>query len=196
MNLKSLRLELSSEDISNKTIVQFYETIGKLFGIHGHEARYDCECILIAKNIQAEFYKAYEQLHPDEFAKNPEEFRTQVTMLLTNSGPKVEKTFSDNTVEIQKGFFNGRQLSSLIKTGLWKIAIVEDGYVRDTQIYTGDPEKLNDDNQEWENNFSDSKYPCQYIGIFEGESDDEICKKAAEIEGVHPHIISLIEMPL
>jgi hypothetical protein len=73
-----------------------------------------------------------------------------------------------------------------------KIAIIENGYVRDAQIYTGDPADIGDDDLSWEHNFVDLLYPCQYVGVFDGETDDEICKKAAASEGVHPGIISLV----
>ena len=74
-----------------------------------------------------------------------------------------------------------------------KIAIVEDGYVRDSQIYAGDPANIDEDTG-WENDFADIKNPCQYVGIFEGETDDKIKTQAAEHEGVHPSIISLISI--
>ena len=74
-----------------------------------------------------------------------------------------------------------------------KIAIIE-GYIRDAQIYTGDPAALDSDDQDWENHYSDLKNPCQYVGIFEGETDDIIIKQAAECEGVHPGIITLIDI--
>jgi hypothetical protein len=74
-----------------------------------------------------------------------------------------------------------------------KIAVIEDGYVRDSQLYTGDPANIGDDT-DWENNFIDIKNPCQFVGIFEGETEDEIKRKAAKYEGVHPGIISLINL--
>jgi len=74
-----------------------------------------------------------------------------------------------------------------------KIAVVENGYVRDSQIYTGNPEDIDVD-PKWEWNFNDVGNPCQYVGIFEGETDDEITKKAAEYEGVHPGVITLIDI--
>ena len=73
------------------------------------------------------------------------------------------------------------------------IAIVEDGYVRDSLIYTGDPANI-DEGTDWENDFSDVKIPCQYIGIFNGETIDEIKRKAADYEGIHPGTVTLIDM--
>lgn len=195
MNLQSIRPELSPEDISNKTVIQLYESIGKLFGVDGPEARYDCRCILVSKNIQDAIYRSYEQLYPEEFAENPVEFSTQVTMLLANSGPKVDETLSNNTVEVQEGFFTGMSLGSLMKTGLKKIAVITDGYVRDGQVYLGDAAS-SDADPDWQfgDDFVDLKYPCQFIGIFEGESDIEIAAAAAVSIGVAPDIISLIEI--
>jgi hypothetical protein len=72
-----------------------------------------------------------------------------------------------------------------------KIAIVEDSYVRDSQIYTGDPEGIGIDS-DWDNFFVDVKYPRQFIGIFEGETENEILRKAAEQGGIHPGVITLI----
>ena len=74
-----------------------------------------------------------------------------------------------------------------------KIAIVENGFVRDSQIYTGEPNDI-DVEPSWEDNFSDFKNPRQYIGIFERKTKKEISEKAAKHEGVHPDIITLIDM--
>ena len=74
-----------------------------------------------------------------------------------------------------------------------KIAIVENGFVRDSQIYEGDPSDIDVD-PNWEQKFSDLNNPCQYIGIFEGKTDNEILAKAAEYECVSPGIITLIDV--
>jgi len=74
-----------------------------------------------------------------------------------------------------------------------KIAIVEDRYVRDLQIYIGDPEGVDID-PDWENNFTDVKYPRHFIGIFEGETDDKVLREAADYEGVHPSVVTLIDI--
>ena len=74
-----------------------------------------------------------------------------------------------------------------------KIAVIEDGYVRDAQIYSGNPADIEVD-PNWENKFVDLKYPCQFVGIFAGDTDDEIIRKAADYEGVHPDIIILIDI--
>ena len=61
-----------------------------------------------------------------------------------------------------------------------------------SQIYNGDPKGVDVD-PNWENYFTDVKYPCQFIGIFEGETDSEILGKAAEHAGVHPGVVTLID---
>jgi len=72
-----------------------------------------------------------------------------------------------------------------------RIAVIEDGYVRDAQIFTADPAIMETD-PDWENNFHDLKYPCQYVGIFVGIDENDIRKQAADHEGVHPDVITLI----
>ena len=74
-----------------------------------------------------------------------------------------------------------------------KIAVIEDGFVRDAQLYIGNPADI-EVVPDWENNFVDLKNPCQFVGIFAGETDAEIKRKAAEYEGVHPEVITLINM--
>jgi hypothetical protein len=71
-----------------------------------------------------------------------------------------------------------------------KIAVIEVSYIRDAQIYTADP-----DDFDGEDGFADLKYPCHYVGIFEGADDDEIRQKAAGNAGVHPGVITLIDIP-
>jgi len=74
-----------------------------------------------------------------------------------------------------------------------RIAIIEDGYVRDAQIFAENPGIITEDSDEWEDNFRDVKYPCLYLGIYESVDEDEIRKIAAERQGCHPDIISLID---
>jgi len=72
-----------------------------------------------------------------------------------------------------------------------RIAVIEDGYVRDTQVFTADPAIIDED-PDWENRFSDIRYPCMYVGVFEGTCEGEIRRTAADVATVHPDIISLI----
>jgi len=74
-----------------------------------------------------------------------------------------------------------------------RIAIIEDGFVRDSQIFKADPAIIERD-PNWEDHFTDVKNPCQYVGIFEGTTEQEIKEKAAAEEEVHPDVISLIEI--
>ena len=73
-----------------------------------------------------------------------------------------------------------------------RIAVIEDGYVRDSQIFTADPQIMDED-ENWEDNFDDLKNPCQYVGVFDGEDEAQIKQKAADSEGVHPDVITLID---
>ena len=79
-----------------------------------------------------------------------------------------------------------------------KIAIIADGFIRDSQAFFGDPSTIDADasvyDPEWEDNFTDIKNPAQYVGIVDGQDDAEMREKAAAIEGVPPDIITLIEM--
>ena len=71
-----------------------------------------------------------------------------------------------------------------------RIAIIENEYIRDTQVFSEDPATIASD-PDWMDKFVDVKYPSQYIGIYEGIDDDEIRQKAADNFGVHAGIISL-----
>jgi len=73
-----------------------------------------------------------------------------------------------------------------------RIALIEDGYVRDVQVFAGNPASIGEEDRVWENEFVDVKYPCLYIGIFGGSDEGEITKKAAECEEVHPDVITLV----
>lgn len=73
-----------------------------------------------------------------------------------------------------------------------RIAIIEDGYIRDSQVFTANPEIIDVD-EDWEDNYADLKCPCQYIGLFEGTDENSILQKAADLEGVHPDVITLID---
>ena len=70
-----------------------------------------------------------------------------------------------------------------------RIALIRDTFVRDTQIYTENPDVLEKE-QDWGNNYADVQSPCLYIGEFKGFDEDEIRKKAADYQGVHPDAIS------
>jgi|GEM_PF-2684656 len=85
------------------------------------------------------------------------------------------------------------------------IAVVEGGYIRDAQIYFGDPAKIDEadyncaderDNENSQgcddNTFFDLKYPRHFVGVFDGATEDEILRKAADKQGVHPDTITLI----
>lgn len=74
-----------------------------------------------------------------------------------------------------------------------RIAVIDSNYIRDAQVYIGDPDKTEDDYY-CGDDFADVKYPCQYLGIYKGTDENEIRKQAADSFGVNPGVISL--MPL
>ncbi|MCL2227923.1 MAG: hypothetical protein FWB97_09945 [Oscillospiraceae bacterium] len=73
-----------------------------------------------------------------------------------------------------------------------KIAIIENGFVRDTQVFAADLATLGTD-PNWEDYFIDLKNPCHFIGIVEGWNQDDILNRAAELEGVHTDVITLLD---
>ena len=73
-----------------------------------------------------------------------------------------------------------------------RIAVIEDDYVRDTQVFIDDPMYIGQD-PKWEESFVDVKRPCQYVGLFEGSDGYEIRCKAADYFGVHRDVIFLID---
>ena len=74
-----------------------------------------------------------------------------------------------------------------------RIAIIDCGFVRDTQVFTAPPATIDTD-PNWEDSYRDVKCPCQYIGVFKGSDEDEIRRKAAEFEGVHPDVVTLVDI--
>jgi len=75
-----------------------------------------------------------------------------------------------------------------------RVAVVEDGYVTNAQIFTADPAIINEDSDSsaWEDEYCELKNPCVFIGIFKGYNEGAIKRKAASVQGVHPDIITLI----
>lgn len=73
-----------------------------------------------------------------------------------------------------------------------RIAIINSQFVRDTQVFTGNPVVKTIYNPE--DQFADLKYPCHFIGIFIGENCKDIKIKAASSLGVDPNIITLIKI--
>jgi len=74
-----------------------------------------------------------------------------------------------------------------------KIAVIQEGYVRNLEVFAEDPATIKTDS-DWEEKFHDHKCPCQFVGVFEGADENEIKKKAAESEGVHPGVITLLDI--
>ena len=74
-----------------------------------------------------------------------------------------------------------------------KIVIIKECYVRDAQVLSVSLE-FAAENLAFDDNFIDVKYPSLYLGEFEGVDEDEIRTKAAKYQGVHPDIITLIDI--
>ena len=73
-----------------------------------------------------------------------------------------------------------------------RIAIIEDGFARDAMLFTEDPAMLDDEDSGWEDHYTEVSYTVLYVGVFTGPNEDDIKRQAAETEGVHPDIITLI----
>lgn len=71
-----------------------------------------------------------------------------------------------------------------------KAAVISNEFVRDTQVFTGNPKAEN-----WEDGFSDVKSPQLFIGFFDGNNDKEICREAARYANVHSDTITLLDIP-
>jgi hypothetical protein len=87
-------------------LMEFYDRVATEMG-HGDlsEFKYNVSKINIAENIQDGFYEFYDKVVSEKdptLSKN--DIRVGITMLLVNSGPKVDKTLKANEVEIFDGF--------------------------------------------------------------------------------------------
>lgn len=71
-----------------------------------------------------------------------------------------------------------------------KIVVIGSSYIRDSQIYTGDPD---DNNISYSDKWEDVKYPNLYLGIGEGKDEDEIKERFAKSLGISKEIIDLYE---
>lgn len=70
-----------------------------------------------------------------------------------------------------------------------KTAIISSRFVRDAQVFIGDPNDAN-----WDESFSDVKYPQLFVGIFHGSNDKEIRDKAAKDANIHCDAITLLDI--
>jgi hypothetical protein len=99
--------------------------------------------------------------------------------------------------EFEQKIFDGHRVSSIPKGSSVpvskRIAVIESRYVRDSQVYGTDPAIIGTD-EDSDQLYVDMKNPCQFVGVFEGMDEDDIKTRAAESFGVHPGVISLIEI--
>lgn len=87
-------------------LTEFYDRVATEMG-HGDpsEFKYDVRKINIAENIQDGFYEFYDKLAREtDPTLSDNDIKVGTTMLLLNSGPKVDKTLKANEVEIFEGF--------------------------------------------------------------------------------------------
>lgn len=84
----------------------FYDTVAKGIGhFNTSKLHYDCTKINIAENIQDKFYEYYaQQARETDPTLSENDIKTGITMLLVNSGPKVDKALNANEVEVFDGF--------------------------------------------------------------------------------------------
>lgn len=88
-------------------LAEFYDTVATEMGCDDVSEinYYDCTKINVAENIQDGFYEYYANLAREKDPTVSEnDIKTGITMLLVNSGPKVDKTLKANEVEIFDGF--------------------------------------------------------------------------------------------
>jgi len=77
-----------------------------------------------------------------------------------------------------------------------KIAVINEGFVRDTQVFGDDP-ALFDGPGEYEDVWDAGSKDYSgsiFIGIFEGTHEGEIRKKVADKSGLHEDVIVLVDI--
>ena len=97
-------IELKDCDISNKLLVEFYDSVAQVLGADIENVQYDCRKICISSYMQDCIYDAYRRRYPEEYESNKIQFDTQVTMKLAISGPKVAPELTNYQVLIEEGF--------------------------------------------------------------------------------------------
>lgn len=98
-------LELQESEITNKLVIEFYDTLRVKLGAADTEySHYDCRKICISSFIQDCIYNAYKNRFPEAYQKNPIQFDSEITMLLAQIGPKVSHDLSQYQVLIEEGY--------------------------------------------------------------------------------------------
>lgn len=97
-------MELKDCDITNKLLVEFYDSVAKAIGADVENVQYDCRKICISSYMQDCIYEAYRNRYPEEYKSNMLQFDTQVTMKLAICGPKVASELTKYQVLLEDGF--------------------------------------------------------------------------------------------
>lgn len=72
-----------------------------------------------------------------------------------------------------------------------KIVIIDSAYIRDSQIYTGNP---NEEDIALSDEWMDVPHPNLYLGIGEGNNEEDIKINFATSLGIRSEIISLYDI--
>lgn len=112
--MSSVRILFDASEVEAPLLSDLYRTIALACGFpfDDENFRVDCTKVNIANNIQDNIYEAYRRKFPEEYAFNPAEFDTQITMQLCLGGPKVDKDLPENTVEVFYGAFDLREVTT------------------------------------------------------------------------------------
>ncbi len=102
-----MRIKLNEEDY-RCGLVQCYENIARKAGYTPTDkTEYDCRHVNVSRHIQDTWYEHYYALirEREPFLAGSDIMRS-ITMLLLNSGAKVQADLSDNEVHIESGFIS------------------------------------------------------------------------------------------
>lgn len=107
---KSTIIQFGRGETVGKLLSDFYILVAEKIGFaDDNTVMYDCRKINIAPNLQEILYAAYRSKHWDIYHRDPEDFDFQVTMLMANSGPKVDHKLKSNQAEVFDGYIGKRE---------------------------------------------------------------------------------------
>lgn len=88
---------------ANYSLPDFYDAVAREMGYNATDnLHYDCTKVNVSREMQDSFYDYYTALARENLPER--EIRTNITMLLLMSGPKVDDSFKGNEVEVFDGF--------------------------------------------------------------------------------------------
>lgn len=103
-NIKEQIIEFERQEVCEKTLIEFYDAVGKMLGATVESATYDCRKINISKGIQDGFYETYRRLFQEKYQGDIQRLNEDITALLLISGPKVSEKLNGFCVEVLPGF--------------------------------------------------------------------------------------------